>query len=230
MRVRVISACFILACLLGPAQATSSYAYRSDEYATVRNGEAPSRKYSVAAHGNGESGDEDFHLYLMAEPGHRRIGPLEEVTEILDTAPSAYEAVWSPNSRYVALFYRSDRHVRAMTLYRIERGRAYLITGPTLLAAAVGARLAGSDDVEVRSRNLELTWSGPGRFLLKQHGIVAISSPRLATKFGAFGRLEPPSADATPGKTFLAFSAQAECEVGTKDEYRITDLKPGPAN
>jgi hypothetical protein len=107
-----------------PAQATSNYAYAKDEYVTIANGAAPDHRYAVAAHGSGELGDVDFHLYLMAEPGHRVIGPLEEVKDVLDTGPAAFTAEWSADSRHVALLYRSDRHITAMNLYRIEHGRA----------------------------------------------------------------------------------------------------------
>ena len=42
---------------------------------------------------------------------------------ILDTGPSAYHAVWSPDSRHVAMHFRSDRHVLTMLLYEIRGGR-----------------------------------------------------------------------------------------------------------
>jgi hypothetical protein len=206
-----------------PAQATSSYTYAKDEYVTVTNGAAPDHRYAIAAHGNGELGDVDFHLYLMAEPGHRVIGPLEEVKDILDTGPTAYTAEWSADSRHVALLYRSDRHITAMNLYRIEHGRAYPISGPTLLRTIVGR--FGLPDLDVRSRSFELDWLGPKRFILKEKAIMKTESMDVVRKLGPFARPDPSIAD--PGGHFLDFSAVAECELVSGDRYRIVELKPG---
>src|SRR5262249_1174519 len=59
----------LLTALPAAVDATSNRAYKPNEYVVIRDGLAPSKKFSVRAHGNGELGDEDFHLYLMAEPG-----------------------------------------------------------------------------------------------------------------------------------------------------------------
>ena len=116
-----------------PAAATSNYTYGPDEYATVDGGLSRGGKYSIAAHGTGEGGNDDFHLYLMAEPGHRRIGLLDEVVQWLDTSPEAFTANWSEDSRFVALGYRIDRHLYAIkNIYRVADGRADPVAGPSL--------------------------------------------------------------------------------------------------
>jgi hypothetical protein len=217
-----LAAWFCIAAIGSPAQATSNYAYAKDEYVTIANGAAPNHRYAVAAHGSGELGDVDFHLYLMAEPGHRVIGPLEEVKDILDTGPTAYTAEWSADSRHVALLYRSDRHITAMNLYRIEHGRAYPISGPTPLPAIVG-RFA-LPDLDVRSRSFELKWLGPKRFILKEKGIMKTESKDVVRKLGPFARPDPSMPDSSD---FVEFSAQAECELVSADKYRIVELKPG---
>jgi len=208
---------------IGPgAQATSNYAYAKGEYVTVTNGTAPNHQYAVVAHGSGELGDVDFHLYLVAEPGHRVIGPLEEVKDILDTGPTAYTAHWSADSGHVALLYRSDRHIAAMNLYRIERGRAYPISGPTPLPAIVGR--FGLPDLDVRSRSFELNWLGPKRFVLKEKAIMKTESTDVVRKLGPFAR-----PDAESGGDFVDFSAVAECELVSGNRFRIVALKPGQA-
>jgi len=133
--------------LLGPAHATSGYTYGEKEYVVVAGGMAPDHRYAIAAHGSGDYGIDDFHLYLLAEPSGKVIGPLEEVTGF-DTGPGSYTAVWSPGSRYVGVLYRGDRHVVALNLYRIEHGRAYPITGALPLSAASG----NVENLDARSR------------------------------------------------------------------------------
>ena len=45
-------------------RATSNYEYGPDEYVTVSNGISPDGKFAVTAHGGGELGYDNFHLYL----------------------------------------------------------------------------------------------------------------------------------------------------------------------
>lgn len=221
MRRLLVLATWLCIVATGPAaQATSNYAYAKDEYVTVTNGAAPDHRYAIAAHGGGELGDVDFHLYLMAEPGHRVIGPLEEVKDILDTGPTAYAAEWSADSRHVALLYRSDRHITAMNLYRVEHGRAYPIFGPTPLPAIVG-RFA-LPDIDVRSRSFELNWLNPKRFILKETAIMKAESTDVVRRLGPFAQ-----PDADSGGHFLDFSAEAECELVPGDRFRFVHLKPG---
>src|SRR5476651_1660636 len=92
--------------------ATANSGYKKGEYLVVRNGEAPNKRFSIASHGDGELGNDNFHVYLMAEPAHAKIAPLDDIKpdNILDTAPDAYHAAWSPDSRHVSVSFRSDRH------------------------------------------------------------------------------------------------------------------------
>ena len=120
--------------LLLPAisvRATSNYQYGPDEYVTIANGISPDGKIAVTAHGNGELGDENFHLYLTDAVTGRKIGSLEEIQFFLDTAASAFAAQWSSDSQQVTIVWRVDRHepLKAIS-YRITGRRAQKIKGP----------------------------------------------------------------------------------------------------
>ena len=115
----------------GLALATSNYTYGPDEYVTIANGISPDGKIAITAHGRGELGIDDFHLYLTNAATGKKIGPLEEVTEFLDTAAHAFAAQWSSDGQQVSIVWRVDRHepLKAIS-YRITGGRAQKIKGP----------------------------------------------------------------------------------------------------
>jgi hypothetical protein len=52
----------------------------------------------------------------------------------LDTGAEAFYAKWSADSREVAIRYRIDRREARMVRYRIENGRAKLLSGPVKVA------------------------------------------------------------------------------------------------
>ena len=111
--------------------ATSNYEYGQDEYVTVGNGISPNGKLPITSHGGGELGYDDFHLYLTDAITGKKIGPLEEVTETLDTGADAFAAKWSEDSQEVTIIYRVDRHAPLKAVsYRIAGRRAQRIKGP----------------------------------------------------------------------------------------------------
>ena len=110
---------------------TSNREYGPTEYVVIDGGLSPDRKYSLAAHGNGELGYGNFHIYLMNAVTGKKIGPLEEIKDNLDTGADAFYAKWSPNSTEVAIRYRIDRREALEVRYRIANGRAFLIKGPS---------------------------------------------------------------------------------------------------
>jgi hypothetical protein len=112
-------------------KATSNYQYKPDEYVVVSAGRAPSGQYSIAAHGEGELGIDNFHLYLMNAQTGKVISVLEEVKDPLDTGADAFHAKWSGDSRQVTITYRVDRRESVSVRYRIDNGRAILVSGPT---------------------------------------------------------------------------------------------------
>ena len=115
----------------GSVFATSNREYGPNEYPVVNGGLSPDRKYSIAAHGEGELGYDNFHIYLMDAATGKKIGPLEEIKDTLDTGADAFYAKWSPNSTEVAIRYRIDRREALEVRYRISKGRATLVHGPT---------------------------------------------------------------------------------------------------
>lgn len=116
---------------LGPVFATSNREYGPNEYMVINGGLSPDRKYSIAAHGEGELGYDNFHIYLMDAVSGKKIGPLEEIKDTLDTGANAFYAKWSSSSTEVAIRYRVDRREALEVRYRIAKGRAYLVHGPS---------------------------------------------------------------------------------------------------
>ncbi len=117
--------------MLSPAlvEATSNHEYGGDEYDTVIKGISPDRKYAITTHGGGEYGYDNFQVCLTNNLTGKRIGPLQEVTENLDTGADALAAKWSPDSNAVYIVYRISRHEPLQAVsYRIAHGRAFPLT------------------------------------------------------------------------------------------------------
>jgi len=64
----VISVALLFAFAATPARATCGHEYVGGEYAIIRDGLSPDKRMSLASHGEGELGHENFHVWLMAEP------------------------------------------------------------------------------------------------------------------------------------------------------------------
>ncbi len=207
-----------------PARATSVHDYAKDEYAIIRNGLAPSGRLSVASHGEGELGGDNFHVWLMAEPGHRRIVALDDIgsDNNLDSDADAYHAFWSANSRHVAVAFRSSRHEVQLNLYRIEGRRPHEMTGPSLFREVTSREIADGDDM--RQRISTVDWHAGNRFKLREYQTFIGPDDRLAKLFGSYGRVTEKLDD---GKLVIEFSAEAECEWLPGDRYRVIDLRPG---
>lgn len=112
-------------------RATSNYEYGRDEYVTIVNGISPDGKIAITAHGTGELGTDDFHLYLTDAATGKKIGALEEIEYWLDTAAYRYAAKWSTDGHEVTIVWLMDRHepLQAIT-YRINGRRAEKTKGP----------------------------------------------------------------------------------------------------
>jgi hypothetical protein len=215
-----------LACRIEPAGATSVYTYGKNEYRIVRDGLAPNKRFSIAAHGEEEDAEDDFHLYLMAEPAHRKIGPLEEIgPDLLDTGADAYRAAWSSDSLHVAVHYRVSRHIGALTLYRIERDRAYEVTVPSLFREVL--KRGALENERQRATSIEAEWLDDTRLLLKEYSVFETVSPALAGATGRFGKFEGPETRNGETLYFVNFSAQAVCELAAGNTCQITRLTPG---
>src|ERR1700676_3081596 len=122
----LISILLLFVACAATAFATANFEYKPWKYVTVTNGRSPDRRYAIATHGEGDLGYDNWHVYLMDAQTGRKIGPLEEITDPLDTAADAYAAKWSPYSTKVAVTYRAERHIAVTIVYRIANRRAYL--------------------------------------------------------------------------------------------------------
>src|SRR5258708_2581268 len=169
-------AVFLAAALAGsPARATSVYEYAKGEYVLIDSGMAPNGHLSLAAHGEGEFGSENFYVYLMAEPAHRRIAALGGITDNLDSGPTAFRAAWAPDSRHVAVAYRIERHVTVTLLYRIERGRAVEIDGPSLFKEVTSRDVDDGTDHENNSFT-SLSWLTSRRVVIPAAMGIALAA------------------------------------------------------
>lgn len=133
--LRYVPAILLLVCLgwlfFSPqARATSNYEYKPDEYVVITNGRSPDGKYSIAAHGEGDLGYDNFHLFLMDAMAGKKLGALSEIKDPLDTGADGFTAKWSADSKQVSITYRVDRRESVMVSYRIENGRATRLSGP----------------------------------------------------------------------------------------------------
>jgi hypothetical protein len=204
--------------------ATAEHTYGKNEYEIIRDGLAPNKQWSLAAHGEGEDAESNFHIWLMAEPAHRKLSPLDDIgsDNNLDTAPEAYYAFWAPDSRHVAVSFRSDRHISELILYAIESGRTKLVAGPSLLRELMGRDLGEND--ALRQSYAEFEWRGADRFVLKEHRTLATKDKGLLGKLGAFGRLVEKQND---GQLIVQFSAEADCQLAPDHRYRVVALRRG---
>jgi hypothetical protein len=213
-----------LALGLTPACATDEHTYGKDEYAVIRDGLAPNKRRSLASHGDGEGGSENFHVWLMAEPLHRKLVQLDDIgsDNNLDTGPNAYRAVWAPDSHHVAVNFRSDRHVLELNLYSVENGRAHSISGPSLFRD-VTSRNVGADE-RFGHRVSTIEWTGVRRFRLREHHLFLTSRTGFTRLLGAYGKLTQKLDD---GRLMVEFSAEADCVLISGHRYRIVDLGVG---
>ena len=218
----------ILALAVTPARATDEHDYARDEYAIIRDGLAPNKQMSLASHADPESDGHgighNFHVWLMAEPAHRKLARLPGIgpKAFLDTGPNAYRAFWSADSRHVAVNFRSDRHVLELNLYAIEGRRARLISGPSLFKD-VTSRDVGRDDSSWRSVAW-ITWTGPRRFVLRENRLFQPSDPGFARMLGPWGKVTGKLVD---GRELIEFAAEADCVLVAGNRYRIVDLRVG---
>jgi len=218
----------ILALAVTPARATDEHDYARDEYAIIRDGLAPSKQLSLASHADPESDGHgighNFHVWLMAEPAHRKLARLPGIgpKAFLDTGPNAYRAFWSADSRHVAVNFRSDRHVLELNLYAIEGRRARLISGPSLFKD-VTSRDVGRDDSSWRNVAW-ITWTGPRRFVLRENRLFQPSDPGFARMLGPWGKVTGKLVD---GRELIEFAAEADCVLVAGNRYRIVDLRVG---
>ena len=239
--IRILA--FLLAAVfVTEARATAEYDYKPGEFLVIKDGKSPDKKFSIVS---GENKKGEFGVYLMDAPTKKIIGRLEEVATDLDTAPDAYRAVWSPDSKHVGISSRSDRHMLENVIYRIENRRAYLVSTPELRCHAVpdfcqlikelgGTPDRDQDDSDSKVRQngnaSEITkWISPTRFVVAEESQFRIKARDPTAALGKYGEVEKEdaeSADAGPDSYFVFFGAEGECELLPGDKAQIVSTHP----
>lgn len=205
------------------AVATDNYAYKPGEYALINGGSSPDGNWAVAAHGEGQYGDDNFDLYLIRVSAHEKPIPLH-IADYLDTAPLSLIALWAPDSAHVAILNRIDRHVLSLHLFSVADGKVHSIDVP-LLAKLVGERYFNSGvNYEVLGRLYRFNWDKPDHFTLEEWDTFDASKPVFSPGIETYVTLDRLG----PERTFTSFSAQATCEITNKNELRVLSTKPQP--
>lgn len=231
LRCAILAALFAL--LAAPPHARAGaweHTYEKDEYGIVVGGWAPNKRLSIAAHGEGKGGHDNFHLYLMAEPRHRPLATLDDIGQDnnLDannfhTDPDVFYAAWSPDSHYVTVSFRSDRQLWRLNLYVIEAGRARRIDAPDLFREATGRSVELKPGSNVRNNFFTVEWLGPRRFRLNDYRMFVHDDTALADKLGDLGS----STRMSDGRYRIEFAAKADVTLGRSDRTRIGRLRQG---
>lgn len=205
-----------------PAAATANQTYKPGEYPIITDGLSPDRTTSIRAHGDGELGLENFHIYLFRENPEKRVGALEEIVE-LDTAADAFTAKWAPDAKAVAIQYRVDRHVYGAQAYTLANNRAYPVSGPSIVEQVTGKTLEALRASPLMEAT-EWTWTGRTTFRLNVEATYRGNAPAIVKAFGRFGKRD---VDIDDKVGTVAFSAVADCELVPPSGYRVLSLKPG---
>src|SRR5258708_35692493 len=95
--LRLLAISFAAMLAGSPARATSVYEYAKGEDVLIASGMAPNGHLSLAAHGEGEFGSENFYVYLMAEPAPPENARLAGITDKLGFGPAALPAARAPD-------------------------------------------------------------------------------------------------------------------------------------
>ena len=205
----------LLALLAPLARATDSYEYKPGEYLTIHRGLSPDKQYAIAG------GPGKYLLYLMDAPAKKKIGPLTEIEETLDSGPESLHAIWAPDSRHVAITYREDRHLWVMKLYRIENKRAFLVEVPSLFDTVAPHFDREKYNMTDTSRgSIDVVWKSPTRFVLWEQSNYWHVKSNPKAKLGKFAK-------AVEEEQGLYFSAETICELIDKDRCKPGELKPG---
>ncbi|WP_407116344.1 hypothetical protein [Bradyrhizobium sp. LMG 9283] len=224
-RLRVLLALVLLLAGLPQAHATAEHTYAKREYAIITGGWAPNKRLAIAVHGEGEGAHDKFHAYLMAEPQHRRLAVLDNISHEnnLDTDADAYYAEWSPDSRYVAVSFRTERHIMTLNIYAIEGNRARLIETPDLFRKAAGRTVIVKTDGDMRTYVPTVKWRGPRRYDFNDYRLFVENDKTLAEKIGELGSLTKME----DGRYSIEFAAHATVTIGRGNRNRVGKLKLG---
>jgi hypothetical protein len=232
----------LLLALVGDARATAEYDYKLGERLPVKGGESPDKRFTIA------SGDPDNKggfggVYLMDAQTKKVLGKLEEVATTLDTAPEAYRAHWSPDSKRVGITSRAERHWADNVIYRIENRRTYQVETPELLCHAVPdfcsltKELDGEGDCyetpdtpcKVRQNqggSEIMKWISPTRFVVFEDSRWKVKTRDPSASLGQYGEKLEHETDESGDVYHVQFKAEGECQLLQGDKTRVVSTRP----
>ena len=203
------------------ACATDNYAYRVGEYAIISGGQSPDGCLSIAAHGDGDYGYDGFELYLMGEPTHEKLASLR-IGEHLDTAPLSNIALWAPDSRHIAILYRTDRRVLDMRLFGIVDGKVQSIEVPSLVKIIGQRRFRAGVPRELFTRYYQVSWQAADSFTMEEFDTFDAVKPVFRAGIDAYVEVDRRNVQ----HTFTNFSASAVCEITKDGKLHLSETKP----
>jgi hypothetical protein len=230
---RVVAAVALLslaAFAVAPARATAEHDYKKNERLIIDGGLAPNKKLAISV---GRTGDQGPSFFVTLEPTHKVAARLEGIQLELDTAPEALHAIWAPNSRHVAIIFRTERHVLTMWLYGVDGRHAEQVATGDLLDKVIKGKQITIDDYSLRLRTMEITWQDQQRFHLVEKWIFDAQDRKLAQAAGPFGKESPNDnykdidKDGKPVWTFVDVAVDADCEIAPGNRFRVITITPG---
>src|SRR6266436_6403489 len=214
-----------------------------ENFLVIDGGTSPDKKFSIVT---GENKAGEFGVYLRDAQTKKLIGQLEEVATGLDSAPDAYHAHWSSDSKHVGVSSRADRHLTRNVIYRIENRRAYAVETPQLLCYAVpefcrlqqelgdAVTLDRQDyyDVPWKMRQNEnyseiVKWISPTRFVVSEESQWQLKERDPSATLGQYGEAEKEDDGDEPAALYhVWFDAEGECELLPADKTRVLSTQP----
>ncbi len=213
-----------------PAHATAEHDYKKNERLVIDGGLAPNKKLAISV---GLAGDKGPYFFVTLEPAHKIAARLEGIRLELDTAPEALHAIWAPDSKHVAIIFRTERHVLTMWLYGVDARHAELVAAGDLLDEVTKGKQIAIDDYSLRLRTMDISWQGAQRFQLSEKWIFDAPDRKLAQAVGLFGKESPndnykeTGEDGKPRWTFVDVAVDADCEIAPGNKLRVIATKPG---
>jgi hypothetical protein len=232
---------------VGNVGATAEYDYKPGEVLVVNGGQSPDKKFSIVA-GDPDKKGGFAGVYLMDAHTKKALGELGDVATTLDSAPEAYRAHWSPDSKHVSITSRADRHWADNVIYRIENQRAYFVETPKLLCHAVpdfcsltkelggvtqGLGVDADDSVTKKVRQNSssseiIRWISPTRFVLREESQFRVRDRDPVASLGQYGKVEKLErrTDESGDVYHVWFNAKGECELLPDDKTRVLNTQP----
>jgi len=225
--------------------ATAEYDYKPGEYLVIQDGMSPDKQFAIVS---GKDDKGAFSIQLMDAKTKKLLGPLEEVSTGLDTAPEGYRAHWSPDSKHVGVWGRAERHFGDNTIYRIENRQAYVVESPELRCHAVPDfcrledKLTKEENAEKNGVETDAIWKmqqnagsseikkwlSPTRFIVVEESEFKVKEHDPSASLGKYAKVEKEkSYDGSDVDIYrVSFEAEGECELLPGDKSRVISTHP----